>query len=294
MKTIVVLFDNITSARDVVDDLVDAGFDRSDISLVASDRDSTYSASFEHAEESDEAAKGAVTGAVAGGALGGLAGVLLGLGAFAIPGIGPVVAAGPIAAGLAGAGVGAVTGGLLGALVGWGIPEEEAQLYAEGVRRGSTLVAVKAPEHRVDEAVSIMNRYGPVDIESRSETWRESGWAGYDPDADPYTTDEFAAERSRYQTYATEAYTNYEPAFRRHYSTNLANTGRDYNWYEPGYRYGYTLATDERYRDYDRWAEVEAEARRGWERTDYGARGTWEEFKDSVREAWEEVKDAVS
>ena len=294
MKTVVGLFDELSKARDVVDDLIDAGFDPSDVSLIAHDRDETYATYLDRDDEAEGAAEGAVTGAVGGGVIGGLAGVLLGLGALAIPGVGPVVAAGPIAAGLAGAGIGAAAGGLLGALVGWGIPEEEAEFYAEGVRRGGTLVAVKAPEHRVDEAVSIMNRHGPVDVERRSEYWSASGWTGYDPDAEPYTAGELAAERERYDTYIDETYYNYEPAFRRHYTTNLVNSGRDYNWYEPGYRYGYTLATDERYRDYGEWAEIEHEARLGWERTEHAARGTWEEFKDSVREGWNEVKDAVS
>ncbi|HEX6386046.1 MAG TPA: general stress protein [Anaerolineae bacterium] len=292
MKTVVGLYDKLSNARDVVDDLVSAGFDPNEISLVASDRDKTYSAYLERDDEADEAAEGAVAGALAGGAFGGLAGVLLGLGAFAIPGLGPVVAAGPIVAGLAGAGIGAATGGVLGALIGWGIPEEEAEIYAEGVRRGGTLVAVRAAEHRVDEAVEIMYRHDPVDVERRSEYWRSTGWTGYDPDVEAYTATEVADERARYDTYVEEVYYNYEPAFRRHYATAFVDRGYDYNRYEPGYRYGTMLATDARYRDYDSWNEIEAEARRGWERTERAAEGTWEELKDSVRHAWEEVKDA--
>jgi hypothetical protein len=200
-------------------------------------------------------------------------------------------------AGLTGAGVGAVVGGLTGALVSWGIPEEEAGYYAEGIRRGGTLVGVKTDESRVDQAVNIMNDHGPVDVTERSEFWRASGWTGYDPDAPAYTADEIETERDRYYSYS-DSYSNYDdyesyaPAFRQHYDTMYGTSGRDYSWYEPGYYYGYTLATDPRYHDYSDWDTLEAEARRGWESTEDTTRGAWEEFKDSVRHAWEEVKDA--
>jgi len=295
MKTVVGLFDDLSDARDAVDELVGAGFDRNDISLIASDRDQTYSTHLDTDVDAEVAAEqgaeGAVAGAVAGGAIGGLAGVLLGIGAFAIPGIGPIIAAGPIVAGLTGAGIGAVVGGLTGALVSWGIPEEEAGYYAEGIRRGGTLVGVKTDESRVDEAVSIMNDHGPVDVTERSEFWRESGWTGYDANAPAYTSEEIAAERNRY--YADDDYESYAPTFRQHYSNMYGTTGRDYSWYEPGYFYGYTLATDPRYRDYSDWNSLEAEARRDWETTGDTTRGAWEDFKDSVRHAWENVKDAV-
>lgn len=292
MKTVVGLYDDLTNAHDTVNDLVAGGFDRNDISLVAGDPDNAYSAGLRADTMADEATDNAVAGALTGGALGGLAGMLVGLGALAIPGLGPVVAAGPIVAGLTGAGIGAAAGGLLGALIGWGIPEEHAAYYAEGVRRGSTLVAIKAEEDRVETAVDIMDRHDPVNIERRSEYWRSSGWTGYDPEASTYTSEQIASERDSYGSYATDDYSTYAPGFQRHYDTAYSTTGHDYNWYEPAYRYGYGLARNERYRDYDQWDEIEPEARGGWSRTEYAARGTWEEFKDSVRHAWEEVKDA--
>lgn len=188
MKTIVGLYDDWSTARQVLEELARAGFDRDDINLVANDANKTFAQSLGDANgDGETVAEGAATGALAGGALGGLGGLLLGLGALAIPGIGPVIAAGPIAAGLTGAAVGAATGGLIGALAGWGIPEEEAGYYAEGVRRGGTLVGVRAEEHEVDRALQIMNRFGPVDIQRRSSEWRSSGWTGFDPDADAYT-----------------------------------------------------------------------------------------------------------
>jgi hypothetical protein len=313
MKTVVGLFDDLTDARDAVDDLVAAGFMRNDISLIASDRDSTYASQMNRDTTvtdadvdlaAEQGAEGALAGALTGGAVGGLAGVLLGLGAFAIPGIGPIIAAGPIVAGLTGAGIGAAVGGLMGALVSWGIPEEEAGYYAEGIRRGGTLVGVKTDESRVDEAVMILNDHNPVDVTERSEFWRESGWTGYDANAPAYTGDEIAAERGRYgsigadydstltdSSMSYDSFSSYSPAFRQHYDTTFGTSGRDYTWYEPGYLYGYTLATDPRYSSYNDWNTLETEARRGWESSTNAGRGAWEDFKDSVRHAWEEVKD---
>ncbi|MBP8002954.1 MAG: hypothetical protein KA314_17170 [Chloroflexi bacterium] len=293
MKTVVGLYDELTNAHDTVNDLVTAGFDRNNISLVSGDRDNSYATGTETEMTTDTTTANAMAGALTGGAIGGMAGMLVGLGALAIPGLGPVIAAGPIVAGLTGAGIGAAAGGLLGALIGWGIPEEHATYYAEGVRRGSTLVALKVDESQVEEAVEIMDRHNPVDIERRSEYWRASGWTGYDPHASGYTSDQIASERENYNSYPYDDYTTFSPTFQRHYETSFADRGHDYNWYEPAYRYGYDLALTDRYRDYDEWDEIEAEARGGWSRTEHAVNGTWEEFKDSVRHAWEEVKDAL-
>ncbi|MCB0195330.1 MAG: hypothetical protein KDJ65_25505 [Anaerolineae bacterium] len=202
-KTVTGLFDDIGQAQRAVEDLVESGFSREDISLVAADPNEEYGRHFgpygeTTYEQASEAGSGAATGAVAGGILGGLGGILLGLGALAIPGVGPVIAAGPIAAGLVGAGVGAAAGGLVGALIGWGIPEEEAHYYTEGVRRGGTLVAVRTPDHQVSRVADILGAYNPVNLDERVETWRSSGWSGYDPDAEPYTAAEIEAERERY------------------------------------------------------------------------------------------------
>ncbi|MBK9055218.1 MAG: hypothetical protein IPL78_31275 [Chloroflexi bacterium] len=299
MKTVVGLYDDLTNAHDTVNDLVSGGFDRSDISLIAGDPDNTYSKNLGTNTVNTgtdaaaaQATENAMAGAFAGGAIGGLAGMLVGLGALAIPGLGPVIAAGPIVAGLTGAGIGAAAGGLLGALIGWGIPEEHAAYYAEGIRRGSTLVALKVDEGRVEDAVAIMDRHEPVNVERRSEFWRSSGWTGYDPNASAYSSSQIASERESYNTYDDHDYDYYAPSFRSHYDSSLLNSGRDYNWYEPGYRYGYGLARNQRYRDYSTWDEIEAEARGGWERTEDATQGTWEDFKASIRHAWEEVKDA--
>lgn len=308
MKTVVSLYDSIEDARDVVEDLVDAGIARDDISLVARDVEGQYGSYLEegYAEaEGEDVGEAAAGGAMGGAVVGGLTGILVGLGAFAIPGIGPVIAAGPLVAGLTGAAVGAVTGGILSALVEWGIPEEEAGYYAESVRRGSTLVAARVMEDRVDDVVEIMEEYDPVDIERRVAYWRsEEDWSGYDAEADPYGPDEIASYRRRHETweqdwtgdemdvdrYRAGMYDTTLPDYHTHYETNLAMSGYSYNQFLPAYRYGHNLAGDPRYADRS-WNEIEMDARRGWE--DYNE-GTWEQFKDAVRHAWEEAKRAVS
>ncbi len=183
-KTIVALYDDFQTAEGVARALVEGGFRREDISLMASDAKGSHGAAgagtsvTAQSGDSDTGASGTMTGAAIGGAVGGVGGLLVGLGALAIPGIGPVIAAGPIAAALIGAGAGAVAGGLIGALTDIGVPEEEAGLYAEGVRRGGALLALRTEEAEAEGAIDIMERFNPVDIDTRSAEWRQSGWTG--------------------------------------------------------------------------------------------------------------------
>jgi uncharacterized protein (TIGR02271 family) len=115
-----------------------------------------------------------------------------------------IVAAGPLIAVLTGASVGAVAGGLIGALTDIGVPEEEASYYAEGVRRGGTLVTVRAEDHLGDRAVEIMERHNAVDIDQRAASWQESGWSSYNPQAKPYAAEEIARERDQYRMQSIE------------------------------------------------------------------------------------------
>lgn len=312
-KTIVGLFDSMDQAYKAVQELRDLGLSNSDISLVAQDATGDYGRMLSKSgvdvrnKEGDATATGAGIGAV----LGGLTGLLVGLGALAIPGIGPVLAAGPLGTalgGLIGAGVGAVgggvAGGLLGALVDMGVPEEQAQYYAEGVRRGGALVTVSVPDNMADRVRAVFDRNQAVDVEQRAATWRQSGWKGYDPTSQPYTAEQVARER---QTYAsttsgmgarpdmaagmrTLAYSDYEPGYRGHYQTNFAGSGYQYEHYQPAYQYGLSLRNDDRYRGYD-WNRLEPEARRTWEQRYPGS--TWDQVKGAVRYAWENVKQAV-
>jgi uncharacterized membrane protein len=152
MKTVVGLFRDPVEAEVAVHDLERAGFAQSDISVVR--------------REGFTAEEGAGTehtsGTMKGAAIGGVAGALLGVAAFAIPGIGLVLAAGPIAAALTGAGVGAATGGIFAALSEMGVPEHEAQYWAEGIRHGSTLVIVHATEESSERAQSVLTRHGAM------------------------------------------------------------------------------------------------------------------------------------
>lgn len=196
-KTVVGLFDKLEDARRAIEDLTDSGFDRRDISLVASDPNREYQGQM--TEDEGNVAGGTVAGAGIGAVLGGLGGLLVGLGALAIPGIGPVIAAGPLVSALAGAGIGAAAGGLIGALVDLGIPEQDANYYAEGVRRGGALVTLKTSDELADEAADILNRHNPVDVERRVSHWREQeGWTGYDREAQPYTPDNVQMDEELY------------------------------------------------------------------------------------------------
>ena len=110
--------------------------------------------------------------------VGALTGILVGLASLTIPGIGLVIVAGPIAAGLAGSVAGAVTGGVTGALIKTGVPEDETPYYAEGIRRGGTLVSIQTSDTL--RAEDIMNRHGAINIHERVSRWRQEGWKGFD------------------------------------------------------------------------------------------------------------------
>jgi uncharacterized protein (TIGR02271 family) len=126
----------------------------------------------------DDVSDGAGTGATVGTLAGGGAGLLAGLGMLAIPGLGPVVAAGWLVSTLVGAGAGAAVGGITGALVDAGVDENDAHAYAEGIRRGGALVTVRASDAEVDRIVDILDDEGTVDFDDRETTWRSEGWTG--------------------------------------------------------------------------------------------------------------------
>ena len=183
MKTVVGTYDNIDSAYAAANDLVSAGYNRNDISVVATNNNNVYSPYIDNKVETKvvDTTDDVGTGAGVGAAIGGIGGLLVGLGALAIPGIGPVVAAGPLLAALTGAGVGAVAGGIVGALVDLGIPDEEANIYSEGLRRGDILVIAQVPDASANAVTRILDRPGLVDIRKQADTWRTSGWKNFDP-----------------------------------------------------------------------------------------------------------------
>ncbi len=203
-KTVTRLFTSHAEAMTAVSDLEAAGVEQNDISLVASNGDNWH-AGHEHASadiDENEAAEGAGKGATTGGVIGGAGGLLAGLGMLAIPGLGPVVAAGWLIStavgAAAGAAVGGATGGILGALKDAGHSDEDAQVYAEGVRRGGSLVSVRAHDDRAAEVEAILQRRQGVDAAARGAAYRETGWTGFNTDAPAYSADEITRERSRY------------------------------------------------------------------------------------------------
>ena len=154
-------------AEQAVDALRQAGFRNTDISALLPENQGTKD--FAH-EKNTKAPEGAATGAGTGALVGGTLGWLAGIGALAIPGVGPLIAAGPIVAALAGAGVGGTVGGLTGALVGMGIPEYEAKRYEGRVKEGGILLSVHCDSSEwTKKAKEILERTGAEDVSSTGE-----------------------------------------------------------------------------------------------------------------------------
>jgi hypothetical protein len=198
--TISRLYNSYPDAAKAVSALEAAGVPHSDISLVANNSDDWYSTDKKIDKDRDgvdDRAEGAGKGAGIGAGIGGAAGLLAGLGLLAIPGVGPVVAAGWLAATAAGAAAGAATGGVIGALTEAGVSNEDAETYAEGVRRGGTLVSARIPDGDRSKLESILNQ-SAVDVQSRRTSWEKSGWKSFDPAAKPYSADDVRKERSLY------------------------------------------------------------------------------------------------
>ena len=176
--TISRLYNNHTDAKRAVSDLEAAGVPHSEISIVANNSDNWFSSGKKVDRDGDgvdDRAEGAGKGAGVGAGVGGAAGLLAGLGLLAIPGLGPVVAAGWLAATAVGAAAGAATGGVIGALTQAGVSKEDAEVYAEGVRRGGTLVTARVAEADRARLDGILNR-SAVNLQTRRAAWQKSGW----------------------------------------------------------------------------------------------------------------------
>jgi len=166
-KAVFGIYSSVAQAERGVDALVAGGFPNADISVLAPDQQGTKD--FAH-EKHTKAPEGTTTGVAAGGALGGTLGLLAGIGALAIPGIGPLIAAGPIMGALAGLGVGGAVGGLVGALVGMGIPEYEAKRYEGRVKDGGVLLSAHTTDaDATTRAKAILKQTGAEDVSSSGE-----------------------------------------------------------------------------------------------------------------------------
>jgi hypothetical protein len=159
------------TAEAAVDHLLSKGFTNESISVLLPDDESTRA--FAH-EKSTKAPEGTATGVTTGGVIGGTLGLLAGIGALAIPGVGPLIAAGPIMGALAGLGVGGAVGGIVGALVGLGIPEYEAKRYEGAVKDGGTLLSVHCDtSEQIDAAKAALKDTGAQDVASANEAGNE-------------------------------------------------------------------------------------------------------------------------
>ncbi len=205
IKTIFGLVANKSQANSIITELLSAGIDRNDISYLLPNKNSTWTerenmskaeykayskdesdAYFKDDHEDDredvlatrnttKAPEGAATGGTIGGIIGGSLGLLAGIGALAIPGMGPFIAAGPIIAALSGSGVGGSLGLLIGSLVGAGIPEYEAKKYEAGLKDGNILISITARSNELaDRAYDIMNKGGAKDLSRSSESVKMS------------------------------------------------------------------------------------------------------------------------
>jgi hypothetical protein len=198
--TISRLYNSYTDAKEAVRSLETAGLSHNDISIMASNAEGWYKGK-DHDRDNDgtdDRAEGAAKGAGIGAALGGGVGLLTGLGLLAIPGVGPVVAAGWLAATAAGAVAGGATGGIVGALTEAGVSKDDAEVYAEGIRRGGALVTARVPDGERAKYEAVMDR-AAINVRERGTAYRKAGWSGYNPNAAPYTRDEVVAERDLYR-----------------------------------------------------------------------------------------------
>ena len=202
--TISRLYNSYAAAKEAVANLEAAGIKYNDISILASNADNSYTPDRKAGtfpdrdlDGKDDRAEAAGTGAGVGAAVGGAAGLLAGLGLMAIPGVGPVVAAGWLVATLTGAAAGGATGGIVGALTQAGVSKEEADVSAEGLRRGGAVVSARVADADAPRLQAIMDR-SSVKLADRSTAYRNAGWKSFDPAATPYTADQVRKERELY------------------------------------------------------------------------------------------------
>jgi hypothetical protein len=211
---IVRLFDRPGDAMRAAGRLEAMGVKHQDISLIANNREEWYDKDGlrhdrlhdrkrgmkdDDLDGKDDRAEGAAEGAVTGGVIGGGVGLVAGLGMLAVPGIGPIVAAGWLASTAAGAAAGAATGGLVGGIVGAftheGVDQKDAEVYAESIRRGGAVVIVRNYSNRRAEIEAALSDYNTTDAGLRGDYYRSSGWAGYDTNAPDLDASQIERER---------------------------------------------------------------------------------------------------
>jgi hypothetical protein len=172
-KTIIAVYDTLGGARDAFENLVESGIPASDISVVKYDENGQYARRLEGGTITSSTTYDDDVSAGEGAAFGALAGLAVGLGALMIPGVGPFIAAGPLAAaltaGTVGVVAGAATGGLVAGLVDMGVPESDATAYIDSVRGGGAMVIAKVPDTMAESSSTIMTNCGPIDINESND-----------------------------------------------------------------------------------------------------------------------------
>jgi hypothetical protein len=269
------LFDGIGRAGRVISALGACGFSREDVSLVKSENDRASSPSdgvtatraphsFSQLHEFDTNPSQ----------------TLLGAQSLPVGGIGPVRVTGPFILTLTRTRDASGTADLSVALTALDIPEDEVGCYAEGVRRGGSLVLVTAPDHMVDRAQDIMSLHNAVDLQQRAQRWRQQGWEHFDPDGLPCASEEITREWSQQANECQSrcGFHPYDRDFRCHYYLTYPYSHEPYERYASAYRYGYEVVCDHDYRGKD-WSAIEPRARRQWEQQG-GQR--WEAIADAV------------
>lgn len=196
LHTVFATYDNLDEARLAIADLVSEGISPADIGAALYDADDDYTAYADSVPTNGE------DGATVGGAFGTVFGALVGLVSITVPGIGPIIAAGPLVAALGaatGAGIGAAsgafTGGIVSSLVDLGVSSNDAHYYAEGLRRGVVLVMVRAYQEAIDTAIQSLQKYNPINVEQRLGEWNAEGWSKFDPSREPLAVGQIAVNR---------------------------------------------------------------------------------------------------
>ena len=181
--TVAGLFDRYEDADRVIRALYNYGIATNEINVVTR-AETLPGRPSDPVTESPERASALSTAAVGGAATGGLIGLLAGVTALVVPGIGPVITVGSVAAAMgltaASAGIGAAAGGLIGALSDLGLPEKESNVYAEGIKRGGILVTIQAEDEERNEVEDLLHEMGAVDVNTRRAEWQQSGWQRFE------------------------------------------------------------------------------------------------------------------
>jgi hypothetical protein len=227
--TVVALYDHFDAAKAAVADLMQAGTAREHLSLLANSLIGDHPAlsvnpayAREEMDARSEEQSGVITGAEVGIGVGGILAFLAAISPIAIPGIGPLIAAGTLATVATGAVTGGVVGGIIGALTDHGVSNEDSHLYAEGLKRGGTLVSAHITEDKVEAATQVFKRHGAIDIEKRAAAWKADGWIAFDPDSHPFTAEELEAAAARH---AGEDEAEHHHKVRHYFNPGAAGAG---------------------------------------------------------------------